>query len=102
MSRIRKAVIPAAGLGTRFLPASKSVPKEMLPVVDKPVIQYIVEGAVESGIEEVCIVASEENVDQFRRHFRGLPAEWGPLFRGKAWALEEAEKLAGLTKTIRS
>ena len=53
MSRVRKAVIPAAGLGTRFLPASKAVPKEMLPIVDKPVIQYIVEGAVESGIEEV-------------------------------------------------
>ncbi len=56
--RVRKAVIPAAGLGTRFLPASKAVPKEMLPLVDKPVIQYIVEDAVASGIEEVVIVTA--------------------------------------------
>jgi UTP--glucose-1-phosphate uridylyltransferase len=56
--KVRKAVIPAAGLGTRFLPATKSVPKEMLPVVDKPVIQYIVEEAVASGIEQVIIVTS--------------------------------------------
>ena len=48
--KIRKAVIPAAGLGTRVLPASKSIPKEMLPIVDKPVIQYIVEEAVKAGI----------------------------------------------------
>ena len=71
MSRVRKAVIPAAGLGTRFLPASKAVPKEMLPIVDKPVIQYIVEGAVESGIEEVVIItasakrAIEDHFDRF-------------------------------------
>lgn len=49
--KIKKAVIPAAGLGTRVLPASKSMPKEMLPIVDKPAIQYIVEEAVKSGIE---------------------------------------------------
>lgn len=58
MTRVRKAVIPAAGLGTRFLPASKAVPKEMLPVVDKPVIQYIVEGAVASGIEQVVLITA--------------------------------------------
>lgn len=56
--KVRKAVIPAAGLGTRFLPATKSVPKEMLPIVDVPVIQLIVEEAVQSGIEEVVIVTS--------------------------------------------
>jgi UTP--glucose-1-phosphate uridylyltransferase len=56
--RVRKAVIPAAGFGTRFLPATKTVPKEMLPIVDKPVIQYIVEEAVRSGIEEVILVTS--------------------------------------------
>jgi UTP--glucose-1-phosphate uridylyltransferase len=56
--KIRKAVIPAAGFGTRFLPATKTVPKEMLPIVDKPVIQYIVEEAVRSGIEEVILVTS--------------------------------------------
>ena len=55
-SAVRKAVIPAAGLGTRFLPATKAQPKEMLPVVDKPVIQYVVEEAVASGIEDILIV----------------------------------------------
>ena len=56
MNRIRKAIIPAAGLGTRFLPATKAQPKEMLPIVDKPTIQYIVEEAVASGIEDIIIV----------------------------------------------
>ncbi len=56
MTKIRKAVIPAAGFGTRFLPQTKAMPKEMLPIVDKPVIQYVVEEAVESGIEHVVIV----------------------------------------------
>jgi UTP--glucose-1-phosphate uridylyltransferase len=56
MKPVRKAVIPAAGLGTRFLPATKSQPKEMLPIVDKPTIQYIVEEAVASGIEDIIIV----------------------------------------------
>ncbi|MEJ2067469.1 MAG: sugar phosphate nucleotidyltransferase, partial [Deltaproteobacteria bacterium] len=55
-TRIRKGVIPAAGLGTRFLPATKAVPKELLPIVDKPTIQYIVEEAVSSGIKEVILV----------------------------------------------
>ncbi|HVU75424.1 MAG TPA: UTP--glucose-1-phosphate uridylyltransferase GalU [Candidatus Paceibacterota bacterium] len=54
--KIRKAVIPAAGFGTRFLPATKAMPKEMLPIVDKPIIQYVVEEAVNSGIEEIIIV----------------------------------------------
>ena len=67
---IRKAVIPAAGFGTRFLPASKSQPKEMLPIVDKPVIQYVVEEAVESGITDILMVigkgkrAIEEHFDR--------------------------------------
>ena len=56
--KIKKAVIPAAGLGTRVLPASKSMPKEMLPIVDKPAIQYIVEEAVHSGIEDILIITS--------------------------------------------
>ncbi|MRR82704.1 UTP--glucose-1-phosphate uridylyltransferase, partial [Bacillus anthracis] len=55
--KIRKAIIPAAGLGTRFLPATKAQPKEMLPIVDKPTIQYIVEEAVSSGIEDIIIVS---------------------------------------------
>lgn len=56
MKRIRKAVIPAAGYGTRFLPATKAMPKEMLPIVDKPTIQYVVEDAVSAGIEDIIIV----------------------------------------------
>ena len=56
--QIRKAIIPVAGMGTRFLPATKAQPKEMLPVVDKPVIQYIVEEAVAAGIEEIIFVTA--------------------------------------------
>ncbi len=56
MQKIRKAIIPAAGFGTRFLPATKAMPKEMLPIVDKPIIQYVVEEAVASGIEDIVIV----------------------------------------------
>ena len=58
MKKIRKAVIPVAGMGTRFLPVTKSVPKEMLPIVDKPTLQYIVEEAVASGIEEIMFITS--------------------------------------------
>lgn len=58
MKKIKKAVIPAAGWGTRFLPVTKSTPKEMLPIVDTPTIQYIVEEAVRSGIEDICIITS--------------------------------------------
>jgi len=69
---IRKAIIPVAGMGTRFLPASKAQPKEMLAVVDKPVIQYIVEGAVASGIEEIIFVTAigkRAIEDHFDRNF---------------------------------
>lgn len=59
MKKIRKAIIPAAGLGTRFLPATKAMPKEMLPIVDKPTIQYIIEEAIASGIEDIIIVTGK-------------------------------------------
>jgi UTP--glucose-1-phosphate uridylyltransferase len=71
-SKIRKAIIPVAGMGTRFLPATKAQPKEMLPVVDKPVIQYIVEEAVEAGIEEIIFVTAMGKralEDHFDRNF---------------------------------
>ena len=71
-TRIRKAVIPAAGLGTRFLPATKASPKEMLPLVDKPLIQYAVEQAVASGIEDILIVTGRGKraiEDHFDRSF---------------------------------
>jgi UTP--glucose-1-phosphate uridylyltransferase len=66
--RVRKAVIPAAGLGTRLLPATKAVPKEMLPILDKPAIQYIVEEAVEAGIEEILIITNRGK-DAIENHF---------------------------------
>lgn len=66
--RVRKAIIPAAGLGTRFLPATKSLPKEMLPIVDIPTIQYIVEEAVQSGIEEILIITNS-NKHSLENHF---------------------------------
>lgn len=56
--KIKKAIIPAAGLGTRVLPATKAIPKEMFPIVDKPAIQYIVEEAAKSGIEDIMIITS--------------------------------------------
>ena len=72
MKKIRKAIIPAAGLGTRFLPATKAMPKEMLPIVDKPTIQYIVEEAIASGIDEIIIVTGKGKraiEDHFDHHF---------------------------------
>lgn len=68
MKKVRKAVIPAAGLGTRFLPATKAQPKEMLPIVDKPTIQYIVEEAVAAGIEDIIII-SGRNKRAIEDHF---------------------------------
>ena len=59
IKRIRKAIIPAAGLGTRFLPATKATPKEMLPIVDIPTIQYIVQEAIDSGVEEILIIDNQ-------------------------------------------
>ena len=71
--RIRKAVIPAAGYGTRFLPATKATPKEMLPIVDKPTIQYIVEEALASGIEDILII-SGHGKRAIEDHFDSAPA----------------------------
>ncbi|MEO5968879.1 MAG: UTP--glucose-1-phosphate uridylyltransferase GalU [Bdellovibrionia bacterium] len=68
MSQVRKAVIPAAGLGTRFLPATKAIPKEMIPIVDIPMIQYIVEEAVRSGIRDVILV-TYRNKEAIENHF---------------------------------
>jgi UTP--glucose-1-phosphate uridylyltransferase len=74
--RVKKAVIPAAGLGTRFLPVTKSTPKEMLPIVDKPAIQYVVEQAVQAGIEDILIITGrgKRNIED---HFdRSFELEW--------------------------
>lgn len=72
MTRIKKAVIPAAGFGTRFLPATKATPKEMLPIVDKPTIQYIVEEALASGIEEILIISGHAK-RAIEDHFDSAP-----------------------------
>src|SRR6185503_13933394 len=70
--RIRKAVLPVAGLGTRVLPASKVIPKEMLPLVDTPTLQYIVEEAVSAGIEEIIFVTSRSK-RAIEDHFDAFP-----------------------------
>ena len=98
--RVRKAVIPAAGLGTRFLPASKAVPKEMLPIVDKPVIQYIVEGAVASGIEEIVLITASAKraiEDHFDRSFE---LEYRLETAGKADLLEETRRPAEMARYV--
>src|SRR3954466_12072164 len=74
MGKVRKAVIPAAGFGTRFLPQTKAMPKEMLPIVDKPVIQYVVEEAVASGIEDIVIVTGAQK-RAIEDHFDTLNAD---------------------------
>lgn len=80
---IKKAVIPAAGLGTRFLPATKAQPKEMLPIIDKPAIQYIVEEAVQSGIEDILIITGR-NKKSIEDHFdRSIELEQNLLEKGK-------------------
>ncbi|EJW18358.1 UTP--glucose-1-phosphate uridylyltransferase GalU [Paenibacillus alvei] len=90
--KIRKAIIPAAGLGTRFIPATKAMPKEMLPIVDKPTIQYIVEEAVDSGIEDIIIVTGKGKraiEDHFDNYFE---LEHNLLEKDKLALLEEVRK----------
>lgn len=96
MKKVRKAVIPAAGFGTRFLPATKAQPKEMLPVVDKPIIQYVVEEAVEAGIEQVILVTGWHKraiEDHFDKHFE-LEARLEK--DGKTELLEEVRRISEL------
>ncbi len=100
MKKIRKAVIPVAGLGTRFLPATKVQPKEMLTVVDKPIIQYIVEEAVQSGIEEIIFVTSA-NKRAIEDHFdRNFELEYRLRQKGKKTELAEMLKISDMAKFI--
>jgi UTP--glucose-1-phosphate uridylyltransferase len=93
---VRKAVIPAAGLGTRFLPATKAQPKEMLPVVDKPAIQYVVEEAVRSGIDDILIITGR-NKQAIEDHFdRSVELEVELENRGKLEELKQVRALAEL------
>lgn len=92
--QIKKAVIPAAGLGTRFLPATKAQPKEMLPIVDKPAIQYIVEEAVQSGIENILIVTGR-NKKSIEDHFdKSVELEHSLYAKGKQSLLEEVQAIS--------
>ncbi|MFP3887861.1 UTP--glucose-1-phosphate uridylyltransferase GalU [Priestia filamentosa] len=92
MKTIKKAIIPAAGLGTRFLPATKAMPKEMLPIVDKPTIQYIVEEAVASGIEDIIIVTGKGK-RAIEDHFDYSPElEQNLLEKGKMEILEKVRQ----------
>ena len=68
MTNVRKAVMPVAGFGTRFLPATKAIPKEMLPIIDKPLIEYAVEEAVNAGIEEIIFITSHTKI-AIENHF---------------------------------
>ncbi len=96
--KIRKAIIPAAGLGTRFLPATKSQPKEMLPIVDKPCIQYLVEEAVASGIEEIIIITAEGK-QSIEDYFDISPKLISHLEKsGKHKAIRELEKIEKMAK----
>ena len=90
--KIRKAIIPAAGLGTRFLPATKAMPKEMLPIIDKPGIQYIVEEAVAAGIEDILIVTGKGK-RAIEDHFdSSYELEQNLLSKGKLDLLSEVQK----------
>lgn len=98
--KVRKAVIPAAGLGTRFLPASKAVPKEMMPVVDKPVIQYIVEQAVASGIQDIVIVTGHGK-QAIENHFdTSFELEYHLAQDGKLEMLEQVRQITELANII--
>jgi len=95
---IRKAVIPAGGFGTRFLPATKSQPKEMLNVVDKPLIQYSVEEAVQSGIKNIAVITSRGKAT-LENHFDRAPElEQFLINKGKLELLEEVKKISDLAE----
>ena len=92
--KVQKAIIPAAGLGTRFLPATKAQPKEMLPIVDKPSLQYIIEEAVASGIEEILIITGR-NKQSIEDHFdKSVELELELEKSGKIELLEEVRKIS--------
>ena len=100
MPKVRKAIIPAAGMGTRFLPATKAQPKEMLPVVDKPIIQYVVEEAVASGIEDIIIVTGWHK-RSIEDHFDFSPELEKHLEQAKKYEqLEEIRRIANMANFI--
>jgi len=101
MQKITKAVIPAAGFGTRFLPQTKAMPKEMLPIVDKPIIQYVVEEVVESGIKDIVIVTGSSK-RAIEDHFDMPNADLvnNLIQNGKSDLLDEVKKIAEMANFI--
>lgn len=96
MQKIRKAIIPAAGFGTRFLPATKAMPKEMLPIVDKPTIQYIAEEILESGIDQILIISGHAK-RAIEDHFDSSPELESHLYEhGKMSVLKEIRKISSI------
>lgn len=94
--KIKKAIIPAAGFGTRLLPATKSIPKEMIPIVDKPALQYVIEEAVEAGIEDILIITSRHK-KAIEDHFDNLPELENLLeHTNKTDALKELRDISNL------
>lgn len=104
--QIRKAVITAAGRGVRLYPAADTVQKAMLPIVDrdglsKPVIQIIAEEALESGIEEICVICAPGDEEAYRRQFKSLHENLLASYRGADWAQEQAERLSNVVGRLR-
>lgn len=98
--KVRKAVVPVAGFGTRFLPQTKAMPKEMLPLVDKPIVQYVVENAVNAGIEQIILVTGWHKraiEDHFDKHFE-LEAKLEEA--GKIAQLEEIRRITNLAEFV--
>ena len=96
MMKVRKAVIPAAGFGTRFLPETKAMPKEMLPIVDKPTIQYIVEEIIQSGIEQILIISGHAK-RAIEDHFDSSPELEAHLYEsGKIALLKQIRKISDI------
>ena len=89
MHKIKKAIIPVAGLGTRMLPATKAIPKELLPIIDKPLVQYIVEEAIEAGIQEIIFI-TRSGKEAIENHF------------DVNFELEKALKISGKNKILKS
>lgn len=96
--RVKKAVIPAAGLGVRFLPATKALPKEMIPIVDKPTIQYVIEEAVESGIQDILIITGRDK-KAIEDHFdRSVSLEDHLLSKGKTELLDIVKQIGSMAE----
>lgn len=99
-NRVRKAIIPAAGLGTRFLPATKTVPKEMLPIVDRPTLLYIVEEAVRAGIEDIVLIAGRNKTEIEDFFDVSYELEDKLAKDGKMQWLEQIERIRGMANII--